>query len=218
MNPIIHHQMNYSQKNSCINYRENSVACLWAKSELTLFTTTTFFLCHGLPPNIKQLAFTHIKRLVNAFPCSLRLRMISEFPSYSQSVYLYTARLAGVFCGLVYTTGFEPIVLNLDVAIFKQFQPIKLSVPQSNPNLSAITPYAYCLFLYSVMIQLFIRIRWCHPPEKVLILGRQKLILIPSQVDVERKAGLITYILAVTCKSSMPNVHSSFSKLLASYY
>ena len=68
------------------------------------------------------------------------------------------------------------------------------------------------------MIQLFIRMRWCHPPEKVLILGRQKLILIPSQVDVERKVGLITYILAVTCKSSMPNVHSSFSKLLASYY
>ena len=89
---------------------------------------------------------------------------------------------------------------------------------QSNPNLSAITPYAYCLFLYSAMIQLFIRMRWCHPPEKVLILGRQKLILIPSQVDVERKVGLITYILAVTCKSSMPNVHSSFSKLLESYY
>ena len=132
MNPIIHHLMNYSQKNSCINYRENSVACLWAKSELTLFTTTTFFL-HSVPPNIKQLAFTHIKRLVNAFPCSLRLRMISEFPSYSQSAYLYTVSCRSVLRCMCTLQDLNPYYRSscisvLCYSIFTEVLPIELSV------------------------------------------------------------------------------------------
>ena len=168
MNLIIHHLMNYSQKNSCINYRENSVVFLQVKSELTLFTTTTFFL-HGIPPNIEQLAFTHIKRLVSeCFPLLFKAAEDQQIP-FLLSVCLFIYRhLQECFAVYLYTIGFEPIVLNLYVAILQQFQPIKLSVLQSNPNLSAITPYAYCLFLYSVQIQLFIRIRWCH-----IVTGKQ---------------------------------------------
>ena len=134
MNPIIHHSMNYSQKNSCINYRENSVACLWAKSELTLFTTTTFFL-HSVPPNIKQLAFTHIKRLVNAFPCSLRLRRISEFHSYSQfCLFIYRLCRSVLRCmctlqdlNLYYRSS---CISVLCYSIFTEVLPIELSVPR----------------------------------------------------------------------------------------
>ena len=53
--------------------------------------------------------------------------MISEFHSYSQSAYLYTA-LQECFAVYVYTKGFEPMTLNLDVAIFLVVLNIKLSV------------------------------------------------------------------------------------------
>ena len=149
--------------------------------------------------------------------------MISEFPSYSQSDYLYTVSCRSVLrcmctlqdLNLYYRSS---CISVLCYSIFTEVLPIELSVPRVIRTYQRLLHMHIVCFLYSAMIQLFIRMRWCHPPEKVLILGRQKLILIPSQVDVERKVGLVTYILAVTCKSSMLNVHSSFSKLLASYY
>ena len=129
--------------------------------------------------------------------------MISEFPSYSQSDYLYTATCRSVLRSWCTLRDLNPYYRSscisvLCYSIFTEVLPIELSVPRVIRTYQRLLHMHIACFLYSVMIQLFIRIRWCHPPEKVLILGRQKLILIPSQVDVERKVGLITYILAVS--------------------